>query len=163
MAAAGCPRNCSESYVRDVGVVAVGGGKWEIYVGGAAGGSVRKGDLLCVVETHEEVLKMAGRFLQYYREHAKYMERTYDFVARIGIDILRGILVEDSLGLCIQLDEKMQEAVEAYRDPWREAHRPAYTSQFVPTPSLRGTFGLVGTPTCSAEPSVGCEATVGSA
>ena len=130
MAAAGCPRNCSEAYVKDIGVVAVGGGKWEIYVGGAAGGSVRKGDLLCVVETPEEVLKMAGRFLQYYREHAKYLERTYDFVARIGIELLRGILVEDSLGLSVHLDEKIQEAVDTYSDPWKEAHRPAYPSQF---------------------------------
>ncbi|MET0602275.1 MAG: nitrite reductase large subunit NirB, partial [Baekduia sp.] len=44
-AVSGCPRNCAESYVKDIGVVAVEGG-WEIYVGGAAGASVRKGDLL---------------------------------------------------------------------------------------------------------------------
>ena len=46
LATAGCPRNCSEAMVKDVGVVAVEGGKWEIYVGGAAGAHVRKGDLL---------------------------------------------------------------------------------------------------------------------
>ena len=49
LATAGCPRNCSEAYVKDVGAVAIGDGKWEIYVGGAAGAHIRKGDLLCVV------------------------------------------------------------------------------------------------------------------
>lgn len=130
LAAAGCPRNCSEAYVKDVGVVAIEGGRWEIYIGGAAGGTVRKGDLLCTVQTHEDVLKYIGRFIQYYREHAKYLERTYGFVERIGIDVLKGILVEDSLGICAQLDARIQEAVAAYKDPWKEADLPAYEGQF---------------------------------
>ncbi len=50
MATAGCPRNCSEAMVKDIGAVAVEGGKWEIYIGGAAGAHVRKGDILCVVD-----------------------------------------------------------------------------------------------------------------
>ena len=48
-AVAGCPRNCAEAYVKDIGVVAVEGG-WEMYVGGAAGATVRKGDLLATVD-----------------------------------------------------------------------------------------------------------------
>lgn len=143
MAAAGCPRNCSEAYVKDVGVVAIEGGRWEIYIGGAAGSSVRKGDLLCVVETHGEVLKIAGRFLQYYREHAKFLERTYSFVERIGIDLLKGILVEDSLGICAQLEERVQQAVDAYSDPWAEADTPAYPFQFEGS-TLSGVFNGAG-------------------
>lgn len=130
LAAAGCPRNCSEAYVKDIGAVAIEGGQWEIYIGGAAGGTVRKGDLLCTVDTHEEVLQMVGRFIQYYREHGKYMERTYDFVERIGIDRLKGILVADNLGICHQLDENIAQAVATYQDPWKEAELPAYPSQF---------------------------------
>lgn len=130
LATAGCPRNCSEAYVKDIGAVAVGEEKWEIYVGGAAGGTVRKGDLLHTTTGHEETIRMIGRFIQYYREHAKYLERTYGFVERIGIDILKSILVQDSLGICAGLDEKIQEAVEAYRDPWKEAEVPAYDHQF---------------------------------
>lgn len=126
----GCPRNCSEAYVKDVGVVAIEGGKWEIYVGGAAGSIIRKGDLLATVESHEEVLCIMGRFIQYYREHAKYAERTYGFVSRIGVDVLKGILVQDSLGIVAQLDQRIQEAVDAYRDPWQEAEAPAYPAQF---------------------------------
>lgn len=60
LAVAGCPRNCSEAMVKDVGVVAVEGGRWEIYVGGACGATVRKGDVLATVGTHEEVLRLAG-------------------------------------------------------------------------------------------------------
>lgn len=130
MAAAGCPRNCSEAYVKDVGVVAIEGNKWEIYIGGAAGSTVRKGDLLATVDTHEQVLLLVGRFIQYYREHAKYMERTYGFVERIGIERLKTILIEDELGLCGRLDDEMQRTVKTYRDPWKEAESPAYPVQF---------------------------------
>ena len=130
LATAGCPRNCSEAYVKDIGAVAIGEGKWGIYIGGAAGGTVRKGDLLYTAQGHEETVKVVGRFVQYYREHAKYLERTYGFVERVGIDVLKNILVEDSLGICAQLDARIQEAVDAYRDPWKEAEVPAYEHQF---------------------------------
>lgn len=129
-ATAGCPRNCSEAYVKDVGVVAIEGGRWEIYVGGGAGSRVRKADLLCVVDSHDAVLRISGRFLQYYRENAKYLERTYDFVERVGIATLQKIVVEDSEGIAARLDEAMQASVDAYVDPWREAEEPAHPTQF---------------------------------
>ena len=127
---AGCPRNCSEAMVKDVGAVAVEGGKWEIYVGGAAGAHVRKGDILCVVDTHEEVICVMGRFIQYYRNHAKYLERTYAFVPRLGIDKIRSVLVDDSEGIAAALDRELRESIEAYRDPWKEAFAPATPNQF---------------------------------
>jgi nitrite reductase (NADH) large subunit len=132
MAVAGCPRNCSEAYVKDIGVVAIEGGKWEVYIGGAAGGTVRKGDLLVTVDTHEEAIRYVGRFMQYYREHAKYMERTYGFAERIGIARLKSILVDDELGICKRLDAEVDQAAAAYKDPWKEeAALPAYPTQFV--------------------------------
>ena len=85
---------------------------------------------MCTVDNHEEVIKYVSRFLQYYREHAKYLERTYGFVERIGIDILKGILIEDSLGICAQLEKRMQETIDAYKDPWKEADIPAFEHQF---------------------------------
>jgi nitrite reductase (NADH) large subunit len=130
---AGCPRNCSEALVKDVGVVGVEGGRWEIYVGGAAGAHVRKGDLLCVVDTHEAVLLYTGRFLQFYRERAKYLERTYDFVPRLGIEQLRAVVVEDAEGIAADLDAAMQASVAAYRDPWQEAASPVHPAQFATT------------------------------
>ena len=130
LATAGCPRNCSEAMVKDVGFVAVEGGKWEIYVGGAAGAHVRKGDLLCTVGTEDEALRIAGRFLQYYRENAKYLERTYGFLARVGIDVVRAVVVDDSDGSAARLDAELQKSVDAYEDPWLEALEPATPNQF---------------------------------
>ncbi len=130
LATAGCPRNCSEAMVKDAGAVAVEGGKWEIYVGGAAGAHVRKGDLLCVVDSHEAVIQYIGRFIQYYRENAKYLERTYGFVQRIGIEKIRAVVVEDSEGIAARLDEELLKASAAYRDPWKEAFLPATPNQF---------------------------------
>jgi len=133
LATAGCPRNCSEAMVKDVGAVAVEGGKWEIYVGGAAGAHVRKGDILCIVDSHEDVIKYTARFIQYYRENAKYLERTYAFVPRIGIDKIRQIVVEDSEGIAAQLDAAIQATVVSYKDPWKEAYTPATANQFSST------------------------------
>jgi nitrite reductase (NADH) large subunit len=126
LAVTGCPRNCAEAYVKDLGVVAIEGGRWEIYVGGAAGAHVRKGDLLATVDTPAEVLSLTGRFLQYYRENANWLERTYAFVPRIGLEQLRAALDEDADGL----DERMTEAVAGYRDPWREGDAPVTPGQF---------------------------------
>jgi nitrite reductase (NADH) large subunit len=130
LATAGCPRNCSEAMVKDAGAVAVEGGKWEIYVGGAAGAHVRKGDILCVVASHDAVIQYMGRFIQYYRENAKYLERTYGFVARIGIEKIRSVVVDDSEGIAARLDEELQKSTAAYRDPWKEAFLPATPNQF---------------------------------
>lgn len=127
---AGCPRNCSEALIKDVGVVAVDGGQWEIYVGGAGGAHVRKGDLLCVVDTHDDVLRLSGRFIQYYREHANYLERTYSFVPRLGIGRIREVVVADEDGIGATLDATLLASIEAYRDPWLEGKEPVHPAQF---------------------------------
>jgi nitrite reductase (NADH) large subunit len=133
MAVSGCPRNCAESYVKDVGIVAIDGGRWEIYIGGAAGAHIRKGDLLATVDDPETAQLLAGRFMQYYREHAKWLERTYAFVPRMGLDHIKAVIVEDSLGIGADLDARMQSSIDDYRDPWQEAHRPATPGQFRPS------------------------------
>jgi len=130
LAVSGCPRNCAEATVKDLGAIAIEGGKWEIYIGGAAGASVRKGDVLCIVDSQEKVLHYMGRFMQYYRENAKYLERTYGFVQRLSIERLRQILIDDTEGICERLDADIQAAVEAYKDPWQEAVVPNTPMQF---------------------------------
>jgi nitrite reductase (NADH) large subunit len=130
LAVTGCPRNCAEAYVKDVGVVAVDGGRWEIYVGGAAGAHVRKGDLMATVDSPAEVITLTGRFLQYYRENANWLERTYAFVPRVGIERIRRLVVEDSDGLAPGLDARMQLSVDGYADPWLERDQPATPGQF---------------------------------
>jgi nitrite reductase (NADH) large subunit len=91
---------------------------------------VRKGDVLCVVDSHDDVLRYMGRFMQYYRENAKYLERTYDFVERVGIERIRRLLVADEEGIAANLDGAIQAAVDAYVDPWREAEAPVHPAQF---------------------------------
>jgi nitrite reductase (NADH) large subunit len=127
----GCPRNCAEAYVKDVGVVAVGNGRWEVYVGGAAGATVRKGDLLATVSSPAEVLQLVGRFIQYYREQANWLERTYDFVPRVGLDRLKAVLLEDADGVVAELDAALQRSIDAYTDPWgQDGAAPATPGQF---------------------------------
>lgn len=130
LAVTGCPRNCAEALCKDLGVVAIDGGRWEIYVGGAAGAHVRKGDLLATVESPDEVIRLTGRFLQYYREDAAWLERTYTWVPRVGIERIRAVVVEDREGIGERLDAAMQKAVEAYRDPWQDGAHPVTPGQF---------------------------------
>ncbi|MEV7133956.1 nitrite reductase large subunit NirB [Arthrobacter sp. NPDC093128] len=130
LAVSGCPRNCAESLVKDVGVVAVEGGRWELYVGGAAGAHIRKGDLLATVDDPEEVKVLTGRFMQYYRENANWLERTYAFVPRVGIDHIRAVVVDDAEGIAAALDAAMQASVDSYVDPWTERDDPLTPGQF---------------------------------
>ncbi|HEU0101465.1 MAG TPA: nitrite reductase large subunit NirB [Mycobacteriales bacterium] len=130
LAVAGCPRNCSEALCKDLGVVAVDGGRWEVYVGGAAGAHVRKGDLLATLDSADEVMALTGRFLQYYRENANWLERTYAFVPRVGIEHLRSVLLDDSEGIVGDLDAAMKRSTDAYSDPWADGRQPATPGQF---------------------------------
>jgi nitrite reductase (NADH) large subunit len=131
-AVAGCPRNCSEALCKDFGVVAVGDGRWDIYVGGAAGAHIRRGDLLATVDSGDAVLTVAGRFIQYYRENAKWLERTYDFVPRLGLERLRALLIDDEENIVTGLDDRIATAIEGYRDPWLERAAPKSPAQFTP-------------------------------
>jgi nitrite reductase (NADH) large subunit len=75
-----------------------------------------------VVDSEEDVLKYMGRFVQYYRENARYLERTHSFVERIGIGRIREIVVEDCEGIAMRLDEEVASSKAAYKDPWKEAY-----------------------------------------
>ncbi|MEJ7824745.1 MAG: nitrite reductase large subunit NirB [Solirubrobacteraceae bacterium] len=130
LAVAGCPRNCSEAMVKDVGWVAVGDGRWEMYVGGAAGAHVRRGDLLCTVDDPDAAMLMTGRFIQHYRENARWLERTYAFMERIGVDTVRAIVVDDRDGDGARLDAELERSLAAYHDPWLEGREPVTPNQF---------------------------------
>ena len=131
LATAGCPRNCSEAMVKDVGAVAIGDDRWEIYVGGAAGSQIRKGDVLCTVSGEDEALRITGRFMQWYRENAKYKERTHTFIERVGIERARAVIVQDSDGIAAALDAAMDASCAATRDVWKERVTPKTENQFV--------------------------------
>ncbi|ADG05892.1 nitrite reductase large subunit NirB [Kyrpidia tusciae] len=116
MAVSGCPRNCAEATVKDLGVVGIEGG-WEIYVGGNGGVHVRKADLLCKVITEEEVLEIAGAYLQYYRETAHYGERTSQWVERVGLDGIRQVILDPQQRSA--LVKRLEQALAVTTDPWK--------------------------------------------
>jgi nitrite reductase (NADH) large subunit len=116
--------------VKDVGAVAIGEDRWEIYVGGAAGSHIRKGDVLCTVTGEDEVVRITGRFMQWYRENAKFKERTHTFIERVGIERARAVVVEDSDGIATALDAAMAASAAAVRDPWKERAAPKTENQF---------------------------------
>ena len=131
LATAGCPRNCSEAMVKDVGAVAIGDDRWEIYVGGAAGSHIRKGDVLCTVTGEDAAIKLTGRFIQWYRENAKYKERTHTFIERMGIDRVRAVVVDDSDGIAEALDAAIDLSTATInKDPWREGKKNKTANQF---------------------------------
>ncbi len=126
----GCPRNCAEAYVKDIGLVAIEGG-WEVYLGGAAGSRVRKGDLLTTVESGEQAIEVALTFLQHYREQGEYLERTYDYVERVGLDAIRAAVLDEESGEPARLRERFAIAkAAADPDPWLERHDPVHPKQF---------------------------------
>ncbi|UQD51887.1 nitrite reductase large subunit [Bacillus methanolicus] len=117
MAVSACPRNCAESGIKDFGVVGIEGG-WEIYVGGNGGTHLRAADLLTKVKTAEEVIEIAGAYLQYYRETANYLERTSAWVERVGLSHIQSIL--DDKNKRKELNARLDEALSGYKDPWKE-------------------------------------------
>ncbi|MGA9873454.1 MAG: (2Fe-2S)-binding protein, partial [Rhodococcus sp. (in: high G+C Gram-positive bacteria)] len=133
LAVAGCPRNCSEALCKDLGVVSIGDDKWEIYVGGAAGAHIRKGDLFATVVGADEVIRTAGVFVQYYRETANWLERTYAWVPRLGVDTLQRTLLDDADGIVAGLEERLQTSVDGYVDPWQDRTEPKSPAQFAPS------------------------------
>jgi nitrite reductase (NADH) large subunit len=129
MAAVGCPRNCAEATVKDIGLIGVEGG-WQVVVGGAAGKSVRKADLLTTVETTPQALEAAELFFQYYREQANYLERTYDFVERLGMEKVRKDTVYAPGAVRAGLLERLRKSKARARDAWLEGQTPHHPTQF---------------------------------
>jgi nitrite reductase (NADH) large subunit len=139
MGAVGCPRNCAEATVKDIGLVGQEGA-WQVVVGGAAGKKVRKADLLITVESTEEALQAATLFFQYYRENANFLERTYDFVERIGIEKVRRETVYAPLAVQQGLRERLRKSKRLARDAWLEGDEPRHPTQFVQIESIEKVF-----------------------
>lgn len=131
MAVSGCPRNCAESTVKDVGVIGVEGG-YDIYVGGNGGAKVRAADFLTRVHTQDEVEEWTLAFLQYYRENARYLERTAAWVERQGLSTIRDTLNDAEKRR--DYAQRLRDTLAARRDPWE---------RIVTTPEERQRFATV--------------------
>ncbi|HWP20721.1 MAG TPA: nitrite reductase large subunit NirB [Burkholderiaceae bacterium] len=118
LAVSGCPRNCAESGIKDVGVIGVDSG-WEIYVGGNGGIKTEVAHFFCKVKTPEEVLEYAGAFLQLYREEGWYLERTCHYIARVGLDHVKKKVLDDADNRKA-LWSRLQFSLEGEPDPWFE-------------------------------------------
>ncbi|MDJ0832436.1 MAG: nitrite reductase large subunit NirB [Gammaproteobacteria bacterium] len=117
MAVSGCPRNCAEATIKDFGVVCVDSG-YELHVGGNGGIKVRITDLLCKVETEEEVLEYSGAFIQKYREEGHYLERTAPWVERVGLTSIKQVIVDDPVQRKALFERFKHSQQYAQVDPW---------------------------------------------
>jgi nitrite reductase (NADH) large subunit len=138
MAVVGCPRNCAEATVKDIGLIGQEG-SWQVVIGGAAGKVVRKADLLITVATRADALQAAELFFQYYREQANYLERSYDFVERVGIERIRKETIYAPEPVRRALLDRLSKSRAHARDPWLERENPVHPTQFVQIEAMEGT------------------------
>jgi nitrite reductase (NADH) large subunit len=131
LAVSGCPRNCAEAGIKDVGVIGVDSG-WEIQIAGNGGIKTEVAQFLVKVATHDEVIEVAAAFLQLYREEGYYLERTVHFVQRVGMDYVKQRVLADAAGRKA-LAERMAHALSLESDPWHQPQAAAVDGrQFIP-------------------------------
>lgn len=130
-AVSGCPRNCAEAGIKDVGIIGVDSG-WEMYVAGNGGIKTEVAHFLVKVKTAAEVLEYTGAFCELYRQEGWYLERTVHYVSRVGLDYVKKRILEDHEGRKA-LWEQLQFALDGEPDPWFDFKEAAVdTRQFSP-------------------------------
>jgi len=130
-AVSGCPRNCAEAGIKDVGIIGVDSG-WEMYVAGNGGIKTEVAHFFVKLKTAEEVLEYTGAFCQLYREEGWYLERTVHYVSRVGLDHVKKKILDDAAGRKA-LWERLQFSLDGEPDPWFEFDKAAVdTRQFSP-------------------------------
>ena len=117
-AVSGCPRNCAEAGIKDVGIIGVDSG-WEMYIAGNGGIKTEVAHFFVKVKTAAEVLEYTGAFCELYRQEGWYLERTVHFVNRVGLDYVKKRILEDHDGRRA-LWERLQFALDGEPDPWFE-------------------------------------------
>ncbi len=116
LAVSGCPRNCAEAGIKDVGVIGVDSG-WEIYIAGNGGIKTEVAQFFVKLKTAQEVLEYSGAFLQLYREEGWYLERTCHYVARVGMEhVKQKILNETETRQALW--SRLQFSLDGEPDPW---------------------------------------------
>jgi nitrite reductase (NADH) large subunit len=145
LAVSGCARECAEARSKDVGVIATDNG-WNLYVGGNGGFSPRHADLFLTDVDTETLVRTIDRFLMLYVCTGERLQRTAPWVEATGLEHIRAVIMDDSLGLCADLDAAMDRHAETYRDEWADAlAEPGRVARFVhfvnapdvPDPSIR--------------------------
>ncbi len=120
----GCPRNCAEATCKDIGIICVDSG-YQVSVAGAAGMDVKETERLGDAATEAEAIDLTVAFVQLYRENAKYLDRAYKWVAKVGLDWVRERVVDD-LEERARLIAAFELSQSIYRtDPWAEHAKEA--------------------------------------
>ncbi|WPC03364.1 nitrite reductase large subunit NirB [Pseudomonas benzenivorans] len=132
LAVSGCPRNCAEAGIKDVGIIGVDSG-WEMYIGGNGGIKTEVAEFFVKLKTAEEVREYNGAFLQLYREEAFYLERTVHYLQRVGMEHIKKAVLEDE-GNRKALNARLQYALSFEQDPWKER---------IETPNLKKEFDRI--------------------
>jgi nitrite reductase (NADH) large subunit len=115
----GCARECAEARGKDVGVIATDKG-WNLYVGGNGGFQPAHAQLLASDLDDETLVRYIDRYLMYYIRTADRLQRTARWMEDLdgGIDHVREVVVEDSLGLADELEAAMAKHIDSYEDEW---------------------------------------------
>ena len=134
LAVSGCPRNCAEAGIKDVGVIGVDSG-YEIYVAGNGGIKTEVAQFFAKATTEAEVMEISGAFLQLYREEGYYLERTVHYIDRVGLDHVKKLVLDDADNRKA-LYERLLFALQDYKDPWQEnAAKPELRRAFEALPA----------------------------
>ncbi len=134
-AVSGCPRNCAEAGIKDVGIIGVDSG-WEMYVAGNGGIKTEVAHFFVKLKTAEEVLEYTGAFCELYRQEGWYLERTVHYVNRVGLDYVKKKILDDHAGRKA-LWEQLQFALDGEPDPWFDFEEAAVdTRQFIPITAI---------------------------
>ncbi|MCF6446072.1 nitrite reductase large subunit NirB [Nereida sp. MMG025] len=129
----GCPRNCAEATCKDIGIICVDSG-YQVSVAGAAGMDVKETERLCDVTSEQEAIDVTIAFVQLYRENAKYLDRAYKWVAKVGLDWVQERIADlDERARLIQAFELSQSIYR--KDPWAE-HVQTKAAQYQPMANL---------------------------
>ncbi|MFC5128945.1 nitrite reductase large subunit NirB [Paeniglutamicibacter kerguelensis] len=119
MGVSGCARECAEARAKDVGVIATAEG-WNLYVGGNGGANPAHARLLATGIDDKTLIRYVDRYLMYYIRTADKLQRTARWMEDLdgGIEMVRSVVVEDSLGLGAELEEAMENHIGNYEDEW---------------------------------------------
>jgi nitrite reductase (NADH) large subunit len=120
-AVSGCPRNCAEAGIKDVGIIGVDSG-WEMYIAGNGGIKTEVAHFFTKLKTAEEVLEYTGAFCELYRQEGWYLERTVHYVSRVGLDYVKKKILDDHANRKA-LWERLQFALDGEPDPWFEFNK----------------------------------------
>ncbi|WP_306368515.1 nitrite reductase large subunit NirB [Nocardiopsis sp. CC223A] len=118
-AVSGCARECAEARGKDFGIIATDHG-WNLYVGGNGGFTPRHADLLASDLDEPTLIRYIDRFLMFYIRTADRLQRTAAWIEAMdgGLEHLREVVVEDSLGIAADLEAAMDRHVDSYADEW---------------------------------------------